>query len=374
MRPNFYYHPRMLEYDFGPQHPFRPERLQRCVELLSRYGIETTDPAGATEEDALRVHSKNYIETFQEVDRRITQDKDLGLELLDDIRFESSPIMQHGFASSDNPPFPGMWQATLNFIAGTIRAAEEVRDGAKMALTLGGGLHHCSKDRASGFCLLDDPAIACSILREKFERVAYVDIDLHHGDGVQWIWYDDPSVLTCSIHETGRKLFPGTGFSEETGAQYTSLNVPLDAHTSGDVWLDAFRRGILPALERFQPQAIVLQMGSDPHFRDPLGHLMVSQQDWLEAVRDIKRLNLPTVACGGGGYNMESVIRMWSSAILVLSDIEFEDELPEDLAKSWMIPRYSDTNPPGPSGSGAEFAEQSVRYIQEHHLKEMPRP
>src|SRR5438874_1163525 len=131
----------MLDYDFGPQHPFRPERLVRCVELLSRYGIEGTDPG-----------------------------------------------------------------------------------------------------------------IACSILRERFQRVAYVDIDLHHGDGVQWIWYDDPTVLTCSIHESGRTLFPGTGFSEETGARFTALNIPLDAYTTGDVWLDAFRRGILPALERFQPE------------------------------------------------------------------------------------------------------------------------
>ena len=364
----------MLAYDFGPQHPFRPERLQRCVELLSRYGIETTDPGIATKEDALRVHSKEFIETFKEVDRRMTENQDLGLETLDDILLEASPIIKHGFASSDNPPFPGMWQASLNFTAGTIRAAEEVRDGAKTALTLAGGLHHCSKDRASGFCLLDDPAIACSILREKFERVAYVDIDLHHGDGVQWIWYDDPTVLTCSIHETGRRIFPGTGFSEETGAQFTSLNVPLDSYTTGDVWLDAFRRGILPALARYQPQAIVLQMGSDPHFSDPLGHLMVAAQDWLEAVQDIKKLNLPLVACGGGGYNMESVVRMWSAAILVLSDIEFDDELPEDLAKYWMIPRYSDPHPPGPHGSGAEFARRSIQYIENHHLKETPTP
>jgi acetoin utilization protein AcuC len=189
---------------------------------------------------------------------------------------------------------------------------------------------------------------------------------------VQWIWYDDPRVLTCSIHESGRTLFPGTGFSEETGRDFTSLNVPLAAHTTGDVWVDAFRRAILPALARFKPQAIVLQTGSDPHFRDPLGHLDVAAQDWLEAVREVKGLGLPLVACGGGGYNMESVIRMWSAAVLVLSDVEFEDELPRNLAEKWGIPRFYDSAPPGPAGRGAAEAEKAIAYVHEHHLKGMP--
>jgi acetoin utilization protein AcuC len=356
----------MLAYDFGPQHPFRPERLGNCVELLSHYHLETTDPGIGTEQDTLRVHSPEYVKAFQRIDDAIQNNGRLNSDLDSAVR--------HGFASGDNPPFPGMWQAALNFIAGTVRAAEEVRDGAQTSLTLGGGLHHCSRDRASGFCLLDDPAIACAILREKFDRVAYVDIDLHHGDGVQWIWYDDPTVLTCSIHETGQTLFPGTGFSEETGARHTSLNVPLEAHTTGDVWLNAFRQGILPALERFQPQAIVLQMGSDPHFSDPLGHLQVAVQDWLDAVREVKGLRLPLVACGGGGYKMESVIRMWSAAILVLSDIEFDDSLPSDFGEKWGLRTYSDEAPPGPSGRGAAFAERSVQYIRDRHLKELPKP
>ncbi len=369
MRPTFYYHPRMLAYDFGPQHPFRPERLQLCVELLSHYAIECKDPGVANEKDALRTHSKEYIETFKQIDKLIA-----GLDDLNDEEFEKSAVIKHGFASGDNPPFHGMWQASLDFTAGTIRAAEEVRDGAKIALTLGGGLHHCSRDKASGFCLLDDPAIACSILRDKFERVAYVDIDLHHGDGVQWIWYDDPTVLTCSIHESGRTLFPGTGFSAETGTQFTSLNVPLEAYTTGDVWLDAFRRGILPAIERFQAQAIVLQMGSDPHFSDPLGHLQVAEQDWIQAVRDVKALGLPLVACGGGGYNMNSVVRMWSAAILELSGIEYDDTLPKELVEKWQMPTYSDAAPPGPSGKGSKAADEAIQYLHNHHLKEMPTP
>ncbi len=364
----------MLEYDFGPEHPFRPERLARCVELLSRYGIVCEDPGVASDADALRVHSQDYLTTFRQVDELASSPGSFERAIEKVVDLEASPYFCHGFLSGDNPPFPGMYQATMNFIAGTVRAAEEVRDGAQMALTLGAGLHHCSRERASGFCLLDDPAIACGVLREKFDRVAYIDIDLHHGDGVQWIWYEDPSVLTCSIHESGRRLFPGTGFLEETGSEFTALNIPLDPYTTGDVWLDAFRRGVLPALERFRPQAIVLQMGADPHFSDPLGHLMVSAHEWLEAVKDVKKLGLPLVACGGGGYNMESVVRMWSGAILTLSDIEFEDSLPEDLAKNWLMPRFSDPTPPGPSGEGSHSAEIAIRYIQEHHLKGMPTP
>lgn len=364
----------MLDYDFGPQHPFRPERLARCVELLKRYSVVAQDPGVATQADARRVHSQEYLATFKRVDELVSCPGSFDRALDETADLEASPYYRHGFLSSDNPPFPGMYQATMNFIAGTVRAAEDVRDGAPMALTLGAGLHHCSRDRASGFCLLDDPAIACSVLRENFDRVAYVDMDLHHGDGVQWIWYEDPSVLTCSIHESGKRLFPGTGFLEETGAEYTALNIPLDPYTTGDVWLDAFRRGVLPALERFQPQAIVLQMGADPHFSDPLGHLMVSAQEWLEAVKDVKKLGLPLVACGGGGYNMESVVRMWSAAILVLSDIQFEDMLPPDLAEDWEIPRFFDLNPPGPSGEGSQAAEIAIHYIREHHLKGMPTP
>lgn len=343
------------------------------MELLARYGIAADDPGVACDADARRVHSEAYLDSFRKADELVTSGVSLA-EMFGDGDEEANSFIRHGFLSGDNPPFPGMYQASMDFIAGTVRAAEGVRDGVPLAMTLAGGLHHCSRERASGFCLLDDPAIACSILRERFERVAYVDIDLHHGDGVQWIWYEDPSVLTCSIHESGRTLFPGTGFSDETGAEYTSLNIPLEAYTTGDVWLDAFQRGILPALEAFEPEAIVLQMGSDPHFSDPLGHLMVSAQEWVEAVKDVKKLGVPMVACGGGGYNMESVIRMWSAAILVLSDVEFEDALPKDLAREWSIPGFFDREPPGPSGRGRNAAEEAVRYIHENHLKGMPRP
>lgn len=360
----YYFHPRMLAYDFGPQHPFRPERLTNCQELLDVYGVVPKDPGLATRAGAERVHSEEYLDGMQKLDLQLRAGEQLDEEF----------ATRHGFCSGDNPPFEAMWEASLAFISGTVRAAEDVVGGAPMALTLAGGLHHASRDQASGFCLISDPSIAISILLERFDRVAYVDIDLHHGDGVQSIWYDDPRVLTCSIHQDGRTLFPGTGFVEETGAAFTSLNVPLAPGTTGDVWIDVFRRAVLPALDVFQPQAIVLQMGCDPHFTDPLGHLQVAVQDWLEAVREVKEMEIPLVACGGGGYSMQSVVRMWSAAILELLGIECEDRLPDQVAKRFGVTTFSDSAPPGPIGTGREQASQVVGWLTENLLPRIPRP
>jgi acetoin utilization protein AcuC len=268
-----------------------------------------------------------------------------------------------GFGTTDNPVFEGMFEASLAYLAGTVRAAEAVRDGAPLAFGIAGGLHHAQRSRASGFCVFNDPAVACAILREKFERVAYVDIDLHHGDGVQALFFDDPTVLTCSIHETGKRLYPGTGFVEERGAGDSSVNVPLEPFTTGDTWLWAFENGILPALRRFQPQAIVLQMGTDPHFLDPLGHLQVAAQEWLRAVEHIKALGLPIVAVGGGGYELSCVPRMWAAAVMTLSGIEFEDRIPASIPSEWGMQTFADRELPQPRNQGRSEAEATIDQL-----------
>jgi len=337
--PHFYYTPDILNYNFGPGHPLKPERLRRTIELLGRYGVEPRDPGQGRVEDLLRVHDEDYVE---------------------DVRGGGSP--EFGFGRGDNPAFPGMWAASLAYVSASVRAAEAVRDGAILAFGIGGGLHHVARRKASGFCVFNDPAIACHILRERFERVAYVDIDVHHGDGVQWIFYEDPQVLTCSIHEEGRSLFPGTGFVEETGASFSSLNVPLQAYTSGDVWLDAFERGIMPGLANFEPQAIVLQMGTDSHREDPLGHINSDVQSWLAAVRRVKRLDLPVVALGGGGYNLKTVPRMWTAACLTLGGVDFDNDVPADLAQDWDMPNYFDGEPEL-AGIGREYADGVIDWL-----------
>lgn len=342
----------MTAYDFGPQHPLKPVRLSRTLDLLEACvpGFEAIDPGAGSVKDVLRVHSLEYVETV----RAISEDASFM------CREEMWPW---GFGTTDNPVFPGIFEASLAYVAGSVRAACEVRDGAPLAFGIAGGLHHAQRSRASGFCVFNDPAIACSVLRERFDRVAYVDIDLHHSDGVQALFFDDPTVMTCSIHETGRRLYPGTGFVEERGAEDTSVNVPLEPFTTGDVWLWAFEHGIMPALRAFEPGAIVLQMGTDPHFLDPLGHLNVAAQEWLEAVVRIKELGLPLVAVGGGGYELSCVPRMWASAVMTLSGIAYDDAIPSSIPREWGMTTFSDHSLPQPRNQGRREAEAVVRML-----------
>ena len=343
------------------------------MELLARYGVEPIDPGevvpGAqADSDVLRVHSQIYVDAVreighQEAERRLNQTT-AGLRPLSDD--ELGFRFTYGIGGGDVPAFPNMHEISLDYVKSVATAARAVRDGAPLAFGIGGGLHHAHRSKAHGFCIYDDPAIALHILRERFSRVAYVDIDVHQGDGVQWIFYDDPTVLTCSIHEEGRTLYPGTGWVDEVGAEFSALNVPVKSGTTGDVWLWIFEQTILPALERFQPEAIVLQMGADPHFADPLAQVNCRQQDWLEAVKRIRDLKLPTVAVGGGGYNINNVPRMWTSAILEFAHIRYDDRLPEDLAQRWSVPTFNDHNFHDKNG-GRAHAEEILNWLQTNH-------
>jgi acetoin utilization protein AcuC len=315
----------MTGYDFGPQHPLKPERLRRTIALLQATtpDLEILDPGLAAEADVLRIHTLAYMDA-------VKQGAQAGYD--------------YGFGAGDNPPFAGMHEASLTYLGGSVRAAEVVRDGATLAFNISGGLHHARRDRASGFCIYDDPAVACAILRERFEKVLYVDIDLHHGDGVQWIFYDDPTVVTYSIHQDGRTLYPGTGFVDETGVDLSSINVPLPPRTTGAPWLHAFRETLPLVIEHHRPEAIVLQMGSDPHRLDPLGHLECLAQHWLGAVALVRDLNLPIVALGGGGYNLTTVPRMWTAAVLTLAGLPVPERIPDAIPKEWGMTTFLDVD------------------------------
>ena len=372
----FYYSDRIPRYSFGERHPLKPERLRRTVELLSRYGIEPTDPGPGHDEDPLRVHAAEYVEAV----RRIGEEEAERPSVEHDGRFGYRSNLpdearafraRYGFGSLDNPPFAEMHAISLDYVRASAAAAEAVRDGERLAFCVGGGLHHAMRARASGFCIYNDLSVAVTILRERFPRVAYVDIDVHHGDGVQALFLDDPAVLTVSIHEDGRTLFPGTGAIEETGAAFTAVNVPVPAKTSGDVWLGAFRRAALPAIERFRPDALVLQLGTDAHWLDPLGHVRCTQGDWLSAVRDLAAFGLPMVVGGGGGYNLLTVPRMWSSAVLTLAGIEYEDALPADLARAWETPTFADPAPPD-RGQNRDVVERVIERVRAEVLPHVP--
>ncbi|HLV81789.1 MAG TPA: acetoin utilization protein AcuC [Chthonomonadaceae bacterium] len=334
-RPPFFYSDDLLHYDMGPQHPLKPQRLRRTYDLLASYGVfetalEVVPPTLAAWEDVAAVHSRDYLEA---INRLSSGDLFPGA-----YRF--------GFGSGgDNPIFPDMYEAALRYTGGSVDAAQAVLDGHPVAFNISGGLHHAHYDRAAGFCILNDPAVAIHRLRHKFARVAYVDIDVHHGDGVQELFYSDPTVLTVSLHETGQTLFPATGYTDEIGVgagEGYSLNLPFAPYTTDAIWLDAWRASALPILAAFDPDAILLQMGTDTHVLDPLAHLCLTAQGWLEAVKDVQALGKPIVAVGGGGYNLTTVPRMWTLAVATLAHLDVPDDVPASYPHQREIPTLTD--------------------------------
>lgn len=334
----FFYTDDFQEYNLGPHHPLKPARLRRTYELLESYGafakVAVESPRPCSQEDLLTTHSPEFVEV---VDR---------LSAGQHVPFPHI----YGFDTGDNPIFPGMWEASLLYTGASVDAAQAIMDGrGRAAMNISGGLHHAHYARAAGFCVFNDCAVAIHRLRRKFARVAYIDLDVHHGDGVQEAFYDDPTVLTISIHETGRTLFPGTGFVNEVGVREGtgySVNIPLWPYTNDGIWLGAWREVGLPILKAFDPEAICLQLGTDAHYLDPLARLCLTAQGWLEAVKDVIALGRPIVALGGGGYNPTTVPRMWTLAFGELFGVHFPDETPESFADHDRIPTLTDHEEP----------------------------
>jgi acetoin utilization protein AcuC len=303
---------RLTSYDFGPEHPMNPVRVDLTMALARELGVfdapgvsvEGFEPA---DDDLLKlVHDPAYIEAV----RRERVDPAYGLGL------------------GDNPVFPGMHDASALVAGATLAAARAVWTGeTPHAANIAGGLHHAMRGAASGFCVYNDPAIAIAwLLEQGARRVAYVDVDVHHGDGVQAAFYDDPRVLTISLHETPRTLFPGTGRPEETGAEGTSVNVALPPGTDDRHWLRAFDAVVPPLLRAFKPDILVTQQGCDSHELDPLAHLVLSVDGQRATYRALHRLAHETaggrwVLVGGGGYALVKVVpRAWTHLLAEASE------------------------------------------------------
>ena len=315
--------PALLDYGFGPGHPFNPLRLELTVALARAYGVAVEAVAfePASDELLATVHAPSYV---QAVRAGVTD-------------------FAHGLGTADNPLFPDMHEATSLVVGATVAAARAVRSGAAThGVSIAGGLHHAMPAMASGFCLYNDVAVAIADLLESgVERIAYVDIDVHHGDGVQAIFYDDPRVLTISLHESGRTLFPGTGFADETGgpgAVGTAVNVALPAGTGDPGWLRAFDAIVPPLVRSFAPQILVSQHGCDSHALDPLANLLVSVDGQRHAHNALHQLAHEVcegrwLATGGGGYEIVRVVpRTWTHllAIAAHEPIDPETETPDD--------------------------------------------
>jgi len=309
-------------FDYGPEHPLRMERLGLTWRLMEAYGLTTLPhekvlaPAPADESALVRFHTREYLDVLKAVS------SGLGVP----------GAGRYGLGFGDNPIFPGVWEVSCLIAGGSLLAAKLVADGeAERAFHFAGGLHHAMPARASGFCYIDDPVLAILALRDRGWRVAYVDIDAHHGDGVQFAFYREAGVLTISTHERGDRLFPGTGFVEEHGegpGQGYSVNLPLEPFTDDEVYHEAFEAVVPPLLRAFKPDVVVAQLGIDSHLTDPLTHLAFSVQGFARAVKRIVELAPRLVALGGGGYDLPNVARAWTAAWAVMNAIEISPELP----------------------------------------------
>ncbi len=317
-----YYTDRFLSYNFGPEHPLKPVRLELTCKLMEESGLfdgqaELVCPCYASEEDLLLVHTPEYLAS---------------------VRAEV-PDLAFGLGSSDTPVFPGIYDASRLLAGGSIDAAKRMLQEGCSTFNIGGGLHHAMPTLAAGFCVFDDPALAICILKERFKRILYIDIDGHHGDGVQQIFYHDPGVLTISLHESGLYLFPGTGFIDELGVgegRGYSVNIPMPMYAGDEEYRLSFD-DIVPALfEWFRPEVVVAQLGVDTHYSDPLTSLNLTLNGYTETVRKIVELakkyaNGRLLALGGGGYNLDVVPVAWTSVLHIMRD----ETLPEYLPPYW---------------------------------------
>jgi acetoin utilization protein AcuC len=336
--------PRSPTYDFGPSHPLTPRRFGPGIDLLRAIGAAPgLAPEPAPDADLLTCHTARYLAAV----RRFSE-----------AGAETWGESEAGIGPGDDPPFSGMHDAAAAVAGGSLRAMEAIlRGDVEHAFHPGGGLHHAMPSRASGFCIYNDPALAIARARAEGLRVLYVDLDTHHGDGVQEIHAADPCVLTVSIHESGRYLFPGTGFIGEVGegqAAGTVVNVPLEPGTGDDAWLRAVSPLVAELAAAFAPDLIVSQHGSDTHAWDPLAHLNVTTTAMGSAARLVDTVahrwaGRRWLATGGGGYGVYRVVpRAWSLVWLAGAHREAPDLIPREWLDRWggEAIRYGDRSLP----------------------------
>ena len=331
MEVGFAYTPALDAYSFGPDHPFRPERVSRAVALMREHGLIAEGALrpipfeAATREDLLRVHSADYLDVVERA---------------------SGPgglwPPQAGIGPGDTPAFLGMHDAAALVCGATSTALAAVTSGTfTRGFSPAGGLHHAHRDYASGFCVYNDIAVAitAALEREPGLRVAYIDIDAHHGDGVQDIFDEEPRVLTISIHESGRYLFPGTGDADERGhgaGLGSALNVPMPPLADDERYLAAFDATIAPAARTFAPDVIVAQCGADAHWSDPLTTLGVTLGGFKALYQRITTLadelcDGRLLATGGGGYSWQRVVpAAWTLLAGALTGVGLPAALAED--------------------------------------------
>ncbi len=369
-------------YGFGRAHPMNPRRLVLTMDLIRALGLvgdaqhPVIPPRLATTDELLLVHDRAFVAAVEALSRP-------GARPEDGLRW--------GLGTEDTPVVEGMNELGRAAVGGTLVAAEAVMEGrVRRAFHPAGGLHHARRAEAAGFCIFNDLAIAIRWMQRRYGvRVMYIDYDAHHGDGVQQIFYDDPDVLTLSLHESGTYLFPGTGFVDELGdgdGYGYAANMPLEAHTEDDSFLAAVRDLVPRLAEAFGPDVIVLMNGCDAHVLDPLTHLRATTRLFEETVRIVgdvadRWCGGRIVATGGGGYAIHSVVpRAWTLVWAGLCGLEAPDQLPEQWLRAArqeagreLPPTLRD--PPGafpPAPRRAEVEAANLRTLASLKSKLLP--
>jgi len=315
-------------FSYGAEHPFKVQRFRLAYELIDSYGltklpgIELRNPHAASEEDILTFHSSGYLSKLKEFSSSDQPRADF----------------RYGLGDMENPVFKGLYDWACLSVGGTLEAARLVSEGGYgIAFNLAGGWHHAHRSKASGFSYLNDSVIAINRLIEKGNRVVYLDLDAHHGDGVQEAFYDTDRVLTISIHESGMHFFPGTGSERETGSgkgKGYSVNVPLKEHTDDALYMKAFDEVAFPLIAAYDPDIMVTQLGADTFRTDPLTRLEITTHSYSYVLRKLKALRIPWVAVGGGGYDNVNVARAWTIAWAIMNGQELSPRLPARFVRT----------------------------------------
>jgi acetoin utilization protein AcuC len=302
------YSDQLANAEYTPTHPFKPVRAKIFLELLHRYfhlqsdGFRMERPDPLEEELLYLFHGHSYIEMLKKADSG---------------QFDHE-MLEAGLGTDENPVFKGMYQLALAIAGGTYKGAQMLFNGeARCVFNPVAGLHHAGRHRASGFCYINDIAIAIEDLLRKGQRIAYVDVDVHHGDALQEAYYSNDQVLTISLHEAGETLFPGTGRETEIGSgkgRGYNVNIPFRAGTDDAIYLSAFEALVPRLLTWYEPDIVIAQIGGDAHRDDHLAHLNLTSRGYSKVVSEINKLSPKILALGGGGYNIHKTAVLWTLA------------------------------------------------------------
>lgn len=320
MKSVFFYSDALANFDYGRDHPLKPYRARKALELCRRYRlidhpwIKLKEPSAATEEEIALFHSREYIDILKKADSGI-----FSIEMFD-----------YGLGTEDNPVVEGLYDWSSLAAGATLDGARLIRNGdADVVFNPIGGFHHAGRSYAGGFCYINDVGIALTFLENEGLKTAFLDIDAHHCNGIQEGFYDDPRVLVVSLHEFGEDFYPQTGRSEEIGegaGRGYNVNIPLAPYTDDEVYLFAFEKGAFPIISAFEPELLVVEIGADTLVSDPLTHLKLTNNAYIEVISRCKKVCNKILAVGGGGYDIFRTARAWTLAWATLNDVVPKDE------------------------------------------------